>query len=63
MPNINVSILFTKSLKNQGMAYIFGILDIGGLPVGFQIIGNYFDEARPLNVAHRYQQAHEAFAG
>ena len=26
------------------------------LPVGFQIIGNYFDEARMLNVAHQYQQ-------
>jgi aspartyl-tRNA(Asn)/glutamyl-tRNA(Gln) amidotransferase subunit A len=28
-----------------------------GLPVGLQIIGNYFDEARLLNVAHKYQQA------
>ena len=27
------------------------------LPVGLQLIGNYFDEARLLNVAHRYQQA------
>ncbi|MAR89699.1 MAG: Asp-tRNA(Asn)/Glu-tRNA(Gln) amidotransferase GatCAB subunit A [Pseudomonadales bacterium] len=27
-----------------------------GRPVGLQIIGNYFDEARLLNVAHRYQQ-------
>ncbi len=27
------------------------------LPVGLQIIGNYFDEARMLNVAHQYQQA------
>jgi aspartyl-tRNA(Asn)/glutamyl-tRNA(Gln) amidotransferase subunit A len=26
------------------------------LPVGLQIIGNYFDEARILNVAHQYQQ-------
>jgi aspartyl-tRNA(Asn)/glutamyl-tRNA(Gln) amidotransferase subunit A len=25
-------------------------------PVGLQIIGNYFEEARLLNVAHRYQQ-------
>ncbi len=25
------------------------------LPVGLQIIGNYFDEARLLNVAHQYQ--------
>ncbi len=27
-----------------------------GRPVGLQIIGNYFDEARLLNIAHRYQQ-------
>ena len=27
------------------------------LPVGLQLIGNYFSEARLLNVAHRYQQA------
>ena len=26
------------------------------MPVGLQIIGNYFDEARMLNVAHQYQQ-------
>lgn len=26
------------------------------LPVGLQIIGNYFSEAKLLNVAHRYQQ-------
>ncbi len=28
-----------------------------GLPVGLQIIGNYFSEAKMLNVAHQYQQA------
>ncbi|MCM8612653.1 Asp-tRNA(Asn)/Glu-tRNA(Gln) amidotransferase subunit GatA [Accumulibacter sp.] len=28
----------------------------GGLPAGLQLIGNYFTEARLLNVAHRYQQ-------
>ncbi len=28
-----------------------------GLPVGLQLIGNYFQEARLLNVAHRLQQA------
>jgi aspartyl-tRNA(Asn)/glutamyl-tRNA(Gln) amidotransferase subunit A len=27
-----------------------------GLPVGLQVIGNYFDEARLLNVGHQYQQ-------
>jgi aspartyl-tRNA(Asn)/glutamyl-tRNA(Gln) amidotransferase subunit A len=30
---------------------------VGRRPVGLQLIGNYFDEARLLNVAHRYQQA------
>ncbi len=30
---------------------------ISGLPVGMQLIGNYFDEAKMLNVAHRYQTA------
>ena len=29
----------------------------GGLPVGLQLIGNYFAEAQLLNVAHQYQQA------
>jgi aspartyl-tRNA(Asn)/glutamyl-tRNA(Gln) amidotransferase subunit A len=29
----------------------------GGMPVGLQLIGNYFDEARMLNVAHQYQLA------
>lgn len=27
-----------------------------GLPVGMQLVGNYFSEARLLNVAHQYQQ-------
>jgi aspartyl-tRNA(Asn)/glutamyl-tRNA(Gln) amidotransferase subunit A len=29
---------------------------VDGMPVGLQIIGNYFDEARLLNVAHQFQQ-------
>ena len=29
----------------------------GNLPVGLQIIGNYFSEAKMLNVAHQYQLA------
>jgi aspartyl-tRNA(Asn)/glutamyl-tRNA(Gln) amidotransferase subunit A len=28
---------------------------INEMPVGLQLIGNYFDEARLLNVAHVYQ--------
>ncbi len=38
-----------------GMSVPAGFID--GLPAGVQLIGNYFDEARLLNVAHRYQQA------
>jgi aspartyl-tRNA(Asn)/glutamyl-tRNA(Gln) amidotransferase subunit A len=30
---------------------------VNNLPVGLQIIGNYFSESRLLNVAHRYQQS------
>ena len=30
--------------------------EVSGLPTGLQLIGNYFDEARLLNAAHRYQQ-------
>ena len=29
----------------------------GGLPVGLQLVGNYFDEARMLAIAHQYQRA------
>jgi aspartyl-tRNA(Asn)/glutamyl-tRNA(Gln) amidotransferase subunit A len=29
----------------------------GGLPVGLQLIGNYFEEARLLQAAHQFQQA------
>ena len=28
---------------------------VAGMPVGLQLIGNYFDEARLLNIAHKYQ--------
>ncbi len=31
--------------------------DAAGLPVGLQIMGNYFAEAKMLGAAHRYQQA------
>ena len=37
-----------------GMSIPAGFVD--GLPVGLQLIGNYFEEARLLNVAHQYQQ-------
>lgn len=37
-----------------GLSLPAGFID--GMPVGLQIIGNYFEEARLLNVAHQYQQ-------
>ena len=50
--------IYTISLNLAGlpgMSVPVGFVD--GLPVGMQLIGNYFDEARLLQVAHRYQQA------
>ncbi len=38
-----------------GMSLPAGL--INGLPIGMQLIGNYFDEARMLNVAHQFQLA------
>jgi len=37
-----------------GMSIPAGLVD--GLPVGLQLIGDYFAEGRLLNAAHRYQQ-------
>jgi aspartyl-tRNA(Asn)/glutamyl-tRNA(Gln) amidotransferase subunit A len=37
-----------------GMSVPCGFVD--GLPVGLQLVGDYFDEGRLLNVAHQYQQ-------
>lgn len=55
--------IFTLSTSLAGLPGMsipcgFGQGDSNGRrPVGLQIIGNYFEEARLLNVAHRYQQA------
>ncbi|MFN3984678.1 MAG: Asp-tRNA(Asn)/Glu-tRNA(Gln) amidotransferase subunit GatA [Rhodocyclaceae bacterium] len=38
-----------------GLSHPCGFGD-GGLPVGLQLIGDYFAEARLLNTAHRFQQ-------
>lgn len=38
-----------------GMSIPAGMVD--GLPVGLQVIGNYFDEARLLNIGHQFQMA------
>ena len=50
--------IYTISLNLAGlpgMSLPVGFVD--GLPVGMQLIGNYFDEATLLNTAHCYQQA------
>jgi aspartyl-tRNA(Asn)/glutamyl-tRNA(Gln) amidotransferase subunit A len=39
-----------------GMSVPCGFAE-GGMPVGLQLIGNYFGEAKLLNAAHRFQQA------
>ena len=51
--------IFTLSVSLAGlpgMSIPCGFGD-SALPVGLQIIGNYFDESRMLAVAHRFQQA------
>lgn len=50
--------IYTLSLNLAGlpgMSVPCGF-DASGLPIGLQIIGNYFDEARLLQVAHAFQQ-------
>ncbi|MDX1554250.1 MAG: Asp-tRNA(Asn)/Glu-tRNA(Gln) amidotransferase subunit GatA [Marinobacter sp.] len=49
--------VFTVAINLAGipaMSVPAGFVD--GLPVGLQIIGDYFSEARLLNAAHQYQQ-------
>ena len=51
--------IFTLSVSLAGLPGMSVPCGFGdrGRPVGLQIIGNYFDEARMLAVAHRFQQA------
>lgn len=52
-----LSDIYTISVNLAGLPGISvpaGFID--SLPVGFQLIGNHFSEAKLLNVAHRYQQ-------
>ena len=51
-----LSDIYTVSVNLAGLPAISvpaGML--GNLPVGMQIIGNYFTESRLLNIAHRFQ--------
>jgi len=55
--NMYLSDMFTVNTSLAGlpgMSLPAGMLD--GLPVGMQLTGNYFKEARLLNIAHQYQQ-------
>ncbi|MEC8482193.1 MAG: amidase family protein, partial [Pseudomonadota bacterium] len=50
--------IYTLSINLAGipaMSIPAGFAD--GMPVGLQIMGNYFAEAKLLNVAHKFQQA------
>lgn len=50
--------IFTLSLNLAGLPGIsVPCGQAGGLPVGLQIIGNYFAESKLLNIAHQFQQA------
>ena len=42
-----------------GMSIACGFAEDGGkqLPVGLHMVGNYFAEAKMLNIAHQYQRA------
>lgn len=53
-----LSDIFTVSVNLAGLPGLsipVGFSD--GLPVGMQLIGNYFEESRLLNIAHQYQLA------
>jgi len=56
--NMYLSDIYTVSVNLAGLPAISipaGM--VKGLPIGMQIIGTYFSEARLLNIAHRFQQA------
>ncbi len=45
LPGMSIPVGFAKTAEDKGM------------PIGMQLIGNYFQEARLLNAAHRFQLA------
>jgi aspartyl-tRNA(Asn)/glutamyl-tRNA(Gln) amidotransferase subunit A len=48
--------IYTIATNLAGLPAIsIPVQPVNGLPVGLQIIGNYFNEAKLLNVAHRFQ--------
>ena len=54
-----LSDIYTLSLNLAGltgMSVPAGFSKADNMPVGLQIIGNYFEEGKILNVAHQYQQ-------
>jgi len=52
-----LSDIFTVSVNLAGLPAISIPAGFAGsLPVGLQIIGDYFSESRLLNLAHQYQQ-------
>src|SRR5690606_30039452 len=53
-----LSDIYTISVNLAGLPGISipAGFDAQGLPIGLQLIGQYFDEPRLLNVAHKYQQ-------
>ncbi|GJM04664.1 MAG: glutamyl-tRNA(Gln) amidotransferase subunit A [marine bacterium B5-7] len=56
--NMYLSDLYTVSVNLAGLPAISVPAGfVNNLPVGMQLIGNYFEESRLLNIAHRYQQA------
>ncbi|HHC73983.1 MAG TPA: Asp-tRNA(Asn)/Glu-tRNA(Gln) amidotransferase subunit GatA [Thiothrix sp.] len=49
--------LYTIPTSLAGLPSIsIPVASAAGMPVGLQIMGNYFDEARLLNIAHQFQQ-------
>jgi aspartyl-tRNA(Asn)/glutamyl-tRNA(Gln) amidotransferase subunit A len=50
--------IYTLSTNLAGLpALALPCGQVGGLPVGLQLIGNYFEESHLLNIGHQYQQA------
>jgi len=55
--NMYLSDIYTVSVNLAGLPAISVPAGfVNQLPVGMQLIGNYFEESRLLNIAHQYQQ-------